>query len=115
MSHPLTRFTVVGHSGTSSHIFNTNDKLFDIKLIDESVKGIFGQCKTVKRGREECSTLPSRYVMVHQNSPNVQVLSWLKDILFFINQQKTQGDLFSSDGLSLLIEYPDDTKVAFDC
>ena len=48
--HPFTRFNALGDSGVSWHIFNSDDGFYDVKIINELMKGVSGHLNTTKKG-----------------------------------------------------------------
>ena len=104
----------MGDTGASCHIFNDKEGFFDVEPITEEVKGVTGKIPAILRGKRKIQVCQADGTCTALFLNKCKFCPGARVSLFLINQELANGAKLSSDGLTLLLEYPNGAKISFD-
>ena len=110
----FTNNTMFGDSGTSYHIRNSDEGMYDVEIIDQTISGIGNGVKAKKKGKLRClikqvdGTSTSKVL-------SVKYCENANENLFSITQELSKGAKLGSDEENnITLSYPDGSSITFD-
>ena len=110
----FTEDTMFGDSGASCHIVNSDNSMYEVEHIHESIGGIGSDVKATKKGKLRS------LIKQADGTSTVKVLqvkycARANENLFSITQELSKGaKLGSDDSNNITLDYPDGSKITFD-
>ena len=109
-----TQDTFVGDTGTSCHIVNSENGLFDTSPIDEGVNTMSGRMKATMKGKMIVELQQADGKTVERMLENVKVCPGTETQLFSITQEISRGAKIFNQGTKLGLKYPNGEEFIFD-
>jgi hypothetical protein len=103
-----------GDSGASCHIVNSDNSMYQVERIHESIGGIGSDVKATKKGKLQS------LIKQADGTSTIKVLqvkycARANENLFSITQELSKGAKLGSDDINnITLDYPDGSKITFD-
>ena len=108
--------TVVGDTGASCHMFNSDEGFEDVEDIDEEVQGIgANKIRALKKGKKRCRFVQKDGTEIERVLYPAKYVEGLGQDLFSITAEISNGGVLSSDSnRNLVLKYEDGGDIVFD-
>ena len=112
---PFTEDTIFGDSGSSCHIRNTMEGMFDIENIDEQIGDVGNNIRVTRKGKLKAEVVQADGSKTTKTLSPVKYSKNAKEKLLSLTTEMTAGaKLSSTTNNDVQVVYPDGYTVTFD-